>query len=46
MDDNDNDVIYLTKLNNNKTIEGVVMDELNLNKMCCRRHFITHVDIE
>jgi hypothetical protein len=22
------------------------MDKLKLNKMCCRRHFLTHVDIE
>ena len=23
-----------------------VLDELNLKKMCCRRHMLTHVDIE
>ena len=28
-----------------KTIEGKVMDDLGLTKMCCRRHFLTHVDI-
>lgn len=39
-------VIYLTKENTSKTIEGKVMDELGLNKMCCRRHILTHVDIE
>jgi DNA-directed RNA polymerase subunit N (RpoN/RPB10) len=22
------------------------MDALKLKKMCCRRHFLTHVDIE
>ena len=26
--------------------EGEVLDELNMTKMCCRRHFLTHVDIE
>ena len=26
--------------------EGIVMDELNLNKICCRRHMLSHVDIE
>lgn len=41
-----NNVIYLTKEFNNKTIEGEVMDSLNLKKMCCRRHLLTHVDIE
>jgi len=39
-------VIYLTKEFINKTPEGEVMDELKLKKMCCRRHFLTHVDIE
>ena len=41
-----NNVIYLTKQNNDKTIEGEVMDLLKLNKYCCRRHILTHVDIE
>lgn len=39
-------VIYLTKEFADKTPEGEVLDELNMNKMCCRRHFLTHVDIE
>jgi DNA-directed RNA polymerase I, II, and III subunit RPABC5 len=39
-------VIYLTKDFNEKTPEGEVLDELNMTKMCCRRHFLTHVDIE
>jgi DNA-directed RNA polymerase I, II, and III subunit RPABC5 len=39
-------VLYLTKEFKKKTVEGEVMDELNLRKMCCRRHFLTHVDIE
>ena len=39
-------VIYLTKEFHEKTPEGEVMDELGLNKMCCRRHLLTHVDIE
>ncbi|NBP58859.1 hypothetical protein EBU71_20405 [bacterium] len=29
-----------------KTPEGEVLDDLGMNKMCCRRHFLTHVDIE
>ena len=40
-----NDVIYLNSNNKKKTIEGNVMDELKLNKICCRRHMLTHVDI-
>jgi DNA-directed RNA polymerase I, II, and III subunit RPABC5 len=39
-------VLYLTKEFHDKTPEGEVMDELGLNKMCCRRHLLTHVDIE
>jgi DNA-directed RNA polymerase subunit N (RpoN/RPB10) len=39
-------VIYLTKEYHEKTAEGEVLDDLNLKKMCCRRHFLTHVDIE
>ena len=40
-------VLYLTKeFVDKKTPEGEVLDELNMKKMCCRRHFLTHVDIE
>lgn len=39
-------VIYLTKTNNEKTIEGNVLDNLGLTNMCCRRHMLTHVDVE
>jgi DNA-directed RNA polymerase subunit N (RpoN/RPB10) len=42
----DEQVIYLTLKNTKKTPEGVVMDQLGLNKICCRRHMLTHVDIE
>ena len=39
-------VQYLTMQFKEKTPEGEVMDELGLNKMCCRRHLLSHVDIE
>ena len=39
-------VIYLTKENTEKTIEGTVLDDIGLKKVCCRRHMLTHVDIE
>ena len=39
-------VLYLTKEFHEKTPEGEVMDELGLTKMCCRRHLLSHVDIE
>jgi DNA-directed RNA polymerase I, II, and III subunit RPABC5 len=37
---------YLTKNTIDKTIEGEVLDKLRLNKYCCRRHMLTHVEIE
>jgi DNA-directed RNA polymerase I, II, and III subunit RPABC5 len=39
-------VIYLTRAQTDKTPEGDVLDNLKLNKMCCRRHMLTHVNIE
>lgn len=41
-----NTVVYLTKNNVTKTVEGKVLDDLGFNKMCCRRHMLCHVDIE
>lgn len=39
-------VMYLTKQQVDKTPEAEILDELKLTKQCCRRHMITHVDIE
>jgi DNA-directed RNA polymerase I, II, and III subunit RPABC5 len=39
-------VIYLTQEFVDKTPEGYVLDKIGFNKMCCRRHMLTHVDIE
>ena len=39
-------VIYLTEENIEKTPEGEVLDKLGLTKYCCRRHMLTHVDLE
>ena len=43
---NSDEVMYLTEENKDKTSSGEVLDELKLNKICCRRHMLTHVDIE
>ena len=40
------ETVYLDLSNIEKTIEGRVLDNLGLVKMCCRRHMLTHVDIE
>ena len=42
---NTENIQYLTEDFMEKTIEGYVLDELKLNKQCCRRHMLTHVDI-
>jgi DNA-directed RNA polymerase I, II, and III subunit RPABC5 len=39
-------VVYLTKDTMDKTPEGEVLDTLKLKNVCCRRHMLTHVDIE
>jgi len=38
--------VYLTQENYKKTPEGQVLDSIGLTKMCCRRHMLTHVDID
>ena len=43
---NPDKVIYLTKDRVEKTVEGDILDELRLTNVCCRRHMLTHVDIE
>jgi DNA-directed RNA polymerase subunit N (RpoN/RPB10) len=39
-------VVYLTKTNKEKTPEGMVLDSLGIIDPCCRRHMLTHVDVE
>jgi len=39
-------VVYLSKDSVEKTPEGVVLDKLKLTNVCCRRHMLTHTDIE
>jgi DNA-directed RNA polymerase I, II, and III subunit RPABC5 len=44
-----NKVTYLTRASteeDKRTIEAEVLDQLQLHKQCCRRHMLTHVDIE
>lgn len=35
---------YLTAMTT-KTAEGKALDELRIKKVCCRRHFLSHVDL-
>lgn len=41
----DDNIQYLTDDSMDKSIEGEVLDKLKLNKQCCRRHMLTHVDV-
>jgi DNA-directed RNA polymerase I, II, and III subunit RPABC5 len=36
---------YLDTEKIEKTEEGIVLDQLGLVDICCRRHMLTHVDI-
>lgn len=40
-----NRVVYFSAKNKEKTIEGQVLDDMKIRNPCCRRHFLTHVDI-
>ena len=35
---------YLTAVTT-KTAEGKALDDLGVRRQCCRRHFLTHVDL-
>lgn len=39
------EIQYLDDKSMDKTIEGLLLDELKLKDMCCRRHLLTHVNI-
>lgn len=39
-------VVYLTSKNLEKTPEGQILDDLGIVDPCCRRHMLTHVDVE
>jgi DNA-directed RNA polymerase I, II, and III subunit RPABC5 len=41
-----NKVEYFTKENMEKAVNGIVLDNMRMNNQCCRRHMLTHVDIE
>jgi DNA-directed RNA polymerase I, II, and III subunit RPABC5 len=41
-----NKVEYFTKENMDKSVNGIVLDNMRLHNPCCRRHMLTHVDIE
>lgn len=44
--DKPDSVIYFTAETTEKTAEGEVLDDIGIRNPCCRRHMLTHVDIE
>ena len=40
------EVIYFSDKTKDKSPEAEVLDALELHDVCCRRHMLTHVDIE
>ena len=44
--DNNDNIVYATIDSFQKSPEAEVLDKLQLTKICCRRHMLTHVDIE
>lgn len=44
--DNSTDVEYFNVGNIHKSPEAIIMDELGIVKLCCRRHMLTHVEPE
>lgn len=40
-----NDCVYFSAKNTEKTVEAKVLDSMGIRNPCCRRHFLTHVDI-
>jgi len=39
------DRFYMDGTSIPKTVENEIMKEVGLKKACCRRHFLTHVDL-
>ena len=39
------DIMYFNENDIKKSAEALVLDDLNITKICCRRHMLTHVDI-
>jgi DNA-directed RNA polymerase I, II, and III subunit RPABC5 len=39
-------VVYFTTQNSELTPEGEVLNTIGVRNVCCRRHMLTHVDIE
>ena len=36
---------YFTPENSDKSHQGQILDNIQVNRLCCRRHLLTHVDI-
>lgn len=43
--EDDNNTLYIKDDNIHKSIEGEVLDELGMNRYCCRRIFLSNTNI-
>lgn len=43
--ENGKSITYAEKDKFKKTLEGTILDNLQLENICCRRHMLTHVEI-
>ena len=39
------ETVYMDGKTVPETVEGQVLNELNLKRYCCRKHMLTHVDL-
>jgi len=43
--ENNNENIYLTLENKEQSKEAIILNDIGIHKLCCRRHMLTHVDV-
>ena len=43
--DDESKLLDISQANFKKTSEGEALDQLDLKRYCCRRHFLTHVSL-
>ena len=44
-DSKENSIMYIDGTHAIETPEGKALKQLRLRRMCCRKHFLTHVDL-
>jgi DNA-directed RNA polymerase subunit N (RpoN/RPB10) len=44
-DTKENSIMYIDGTKTIETPEGKALNDVRLRRMCCRKHFLTHVDL-